>query len=91
MEDKVTALADLFRQTGEAHHQAYIATNGTDADWPIWYADYLYDKLPQHLGVTLNKGSIIYIIMGLDFAQKSEAPGSDWAQYYARTLLMRYL
>jgi hypothetical protein len=29
--------------------------------------------------------------MGLDFAQKSEAPGSDWARYYARTLLMRYL
>jgi len=91
MEEKVNALAELFRQTGQAHHQAYIATDGTDPDWPIWYADYLFDKLPAHLGVKLNKSDIIYLIIGLDHTQKSEAPGADWARYYARTLLLRYL
>lgn len=90
MEDKITALAELFRQTGHAHHQAYLATDGADPDWPIWYADYLHDKLPTYLGVTLTRSDIIYILMSLNYQQKAEAPGSEWARYYARALIQRY-
>lgn len=91
MEDSIAALADLFRQVGKAHHQAYIATNGDDPDWSIWYADFLIDKLPAHLGVKLTKSDIIYALMRLDKELKSEAPGADWSKFYARSLLMRYL
>ena len=90
MEDKIAKLADLFRQAGDAHHQAFIATDGAHPDWAIWYADYLYDKLPVHLGVTLNRSDIIYILMHLSYEQKALAPGSDWARYYARALILRY-
>jgi hypothetical protein len=91
MEDRITGLAELFRQTGKAHHQAFITTNGEDPEWPIWYADYLVDKLPAHLGISLTKSDIVYAVMRLDKEQRSEAPGADWAKYYARSLLMRYL
>lgn len=91
MEEKVTALAELFSQTGHAHHQAYLATNGEDADWPIWYADYLIDKLPACLGIRLSKSNIIFMLMSLDYEQRSHAPGTNWARYYARSLLTRYL
>lgn len=90
METKIAALAELFRQTGHAHHQAYIATDGADEDWPIWYANYLYDKLPAHLGVTLTRSDIVYTLMRLDKELKSEAPGADWAKFYARSLVTRY-
>ena len=36
-------LANLLNETAEDHHKA--ATNGEDAEWPIWYANYLLDKL----------------------------------------------
>jgi len=38
-------LEDLFRETGEAHHQAHIETNGADPEWPLWYAEYLRERL----------------------------------------------
>src|SRR3954471_10797358 len=38
-------LEGLFHEVGEAHHQAYIETDGADPEWPLWYADYLRDKL----------------------------------------------
>ena len=90
MEDKIKALTDLFRQAGAAHHEAFKATNGDDADWPIWYAEYLIDKLPAHLDLKLNKSDLIYALMRLDKEIKSEAPGADWARYYAKSLLNRY-
>ena len=46
MERELTRqLEELFREASEAHHQAYIETDGADPEWPLWYADYLRDKL----------------------------------------------
>ena len=42
--DLTHSLENLFRETGQAHHQAFLSTNGADPDWPIWYAGYLVDK-----------------------------------------------
>jgi hypothetical protein len=90
MDDKIQALAKLFKETGTAHHQAFIEVDGDDPDWAIWYADYLHDKLPAHLGVSLSKSRIIYILMDLEIEHGSKAPGSDWTRYYARALMSRY-
>jgi hypothetical protein len=35
-------LEGLFRDVGEAHHQAYIETDGADPEWPLPY--HLYSK-----------------------------------------------
>ncbi len=29
-------LVELFRETGRAHHSAFMATDGVDPEWPIW-------------------------------------------------------
>jgi hypothetical protein len=34
-------LEKLLRETGRAHHQAFIETNGVDPEWPLRYADNL--------------------------------------------------
>jgi len=31
-------VAELFRDAGTAHHRAFAATHGEDAEWPAWYA-----------------------------------------------------
>jgi hypothetical protein len=90
MEAKLTALADLLRQTGEAHHQAFLSTNGDDDDWAIWYADYLVDKLPQHLGTRLSRSEIVYALKRLDYEIREEKPAEHWSMVYARRLVERY-
>ena len=90
MEEKVTQLAGLFMETGQAHHQAFHETDGADPDWAVWYADYLFEKLPEHLGVQLNKSDIIYLLVHLSYLQAMDAPGAKWPKYYAKYLLQRY-
>jgi hypothetical protein len=34
--DLARQLEDLFHEVGEAHHQAYIETDGVDQEWPLW-------------------------------------------------------
>jgi len=91
MDEQMSKLAQLLVETGHAHHQAFIETDGADPDWAIWYADYLHEKLPDHLGVTLSKSEIIYQLMRLSFEQALDAPGATWSHYYAQFLLERYL
>ena len=34
-ETEVARLAELFKQTGEAHHEAFLDTDGEDPEWPL--------------------------------------------------------
>lgn len=87
LHERVTA---LFREAGEAHHLAYSDTDGADPDWPIWYADYLRDRLAALLNATFTRSELVYLLVTLDRDVKTNAPGADWAAYYARWLLRRY-
>lgn len=85
-------LETLFRQTSQAHHRAFIETDGTDPDWPLWYAEYLMDKLPAMLAnATFTRSELIYLLISADLEQKSTAPGANWALYCADFFMGRYL
>ena len=90
MNEKINALAELFGQAGHAHHQAYIETDGADDDWAIWYADYLVDKLPEHLDATLTRTQIVVLLVELDRLIHVTAPGANWTRFYAKELISRY-
>ncbi len=83
-------LAAVFRETGEAHHQAFIRTDGEDPEWPLWYADYLIGKLPKLLHTSFTKSELVYLLMRLSKEQPREAPGADWKRYYARFFAENY-
>ena len=83
-------LEALFRETGKAHHDAFVEVDGADADWPIWYAGYLVDKIGVLLDAKLTKSDLVYLLMVASKEQPIEAPGSDWARYYARFFAERY-
>ena len=80
----------LFREAGTAHHQAFIGTDGADADWPIWYAEYLRDRLAELLDARFSRSELVYLLVGLDREVQRVAPGANWQTYYARALLERY-
>lgn len=90
MDDVKAALVALLRESGPAHHQAYIETDGDDPDWPIWYAGYLHDRLNTLLGTALTKTQLIVLLVELDQLQRSEDPARPWPEFYAEQILTRY-
>jgi NAD(P)H-hydrate epimerase len=88
---KQEEVAALFREAGEAHHAAYIETDGADPDWPIWYAEYLQPRLSALLGATFTKSELVYLLISLDRDVQRQAPGANWHSYYAKALVSRYL
>jgi hypothetical protein len=85
--DLARQLEELFRETGEAHHQAYIETDGADPEWPLWYADYLRERLGPLLDANFTQSELVYLLIWISNEQPLRAPGANWARYYARKLL----
>ncbi len=83
-------LADLFRETGSAHHQAFIETDGADPEWPLWYADHTVEKLHELLNAEFTKSELVYLIVMAENERTLRAPGAPWPQYYARFFVDRY-
>ena len=89
--DIVDEIASLLVETGKAHHQAFIETDGADPEWPLWYAEYLHDKLPPLLDASLTKAEIVHLLLDLEMHRQGLAPGAKWAPYFARVMVGRYL
>jgi NAD(P)H-hydrate epimerase len=90
MEENIEALVNLFKEAGQAHHQAFIETNGADTEWPLWYAGYLQEKIAPLLGHDLTKSELVYQLVHLDKLQRAEAPDEAWPLFYARYLAEHY-
>jgi glutaredoxin len=89
MSDEVTVerLAALFRQTGEAHHEAFAETDGEDPEWPIWYAQYLQDRLMPFLAAPLTRSRLVFCLVETDDEHRATDPDAPWPGYYARRVL----
>lgn len=88
--DSAQKLAMLFQETGGAHHKAFHETDGADPEWPLWYADYLQDKLGKLLNADLTKSEIVYLLLSLEKQRTEKAPEAKWPSYYAKVLLKHY-
>jgi NAD(P)H-hydrate epimerase len=77
-------LAALLVETGDHHHQAYAASDGTDPDWALWYAPYVQTKLWDRLGRLLTRSEVVYLLVGADLAVRDGSDAAGWAKAYAR-------
>jgi hypothetical protein len=57
-------------------------------DWPLWYADYLLDKMRQMLKAKFTKSELIYLLVS---AEKMNGVIAYWPRFYARFIISRYL
>ncbi len=90
MEDELRdGISDLLKRTGHAHHEAFLATDGADPDWPIWYADYARDPLAEEFGLEFTKSQLIYCLMNAEIEHQARSPDSPWPPFYADELLNR--
>lgn len=90
MSDVNQQLIDLFQQTAQAHHNAFGDTDGFDPDWPLWYANFLFDKLPPALKTNMTQSELVYLLVHLSKTQPEETPDVDWQQFYADYLVKHY-
>ncbi len=86
----VRRLAELFREAGKAHHQAFSQTNGEDPEWPLWYADYLQDRIGAIAGRAFTRSELVYFLVRADKEHSQRAPRADWPAYYATLLVQLY-
>jgi NAD(P)H-hydrate epimerase len=87
----IDELANLLNETAEAHHKAFAATEGEEPDWPIWYADYLLDKMRQMLNAKFTKSELIYLLVSAEKKNGVVAPGAYWPRFYANFIISRYM
>jgi hypothetical protein len=87
--DRLRNLADLLRETRAAHHRAFLSTNGDDPEWPLWYAEYLKERLEQHFGISRTKSEIVYLLLSAEKEHARRDPGADWPIFYAGFLVSR--
>lgn len=83
-EEQLNDLTGLFRETGIAHHKAFIETDGFDTEWPIWYSDFLHEKMMDLLDVEFTRSELIYLLVAADMDHSEEAPEADWPMYYSK-------
>lgn len=82
-EETVKDLTELFRETGPAHHKAFIETDGFDLEWPLWYADFMLERVMDMLDVEITKAELIFLLVGADLEHRDEAPDADWPPFYS--------
>ncbi len=86
-EQQIAELAELLRQTGRAHHQAYAATDGEDEDWAIWYAGHLHDRLVPLLAAPIERSRIVCCLMAIADEHETSDPDAPWPEFYAARIL----
>jgi len=86
-EHQTEELAVLLKQTGEAHDEAFAATDGEDPDWAIWYAEYLHDRLLPFLAAPITRSRIVFCLVAIAEEHETADPNAPWTGFYAARIL----
>ena len=93
MDSKLGLVSDLLHQAAETHHVVYAITDGNDADWASWYADWLVhlSSLSDALGMSPVRSELTYLLVGLDKDYTRDKPADRWEDFYAARLLQHFV
>lgn len=86
-ESRLEQLTRLFRETGEAHHQAFLDTDGDDPEWALWYAEHLHERLAPFLAAPITRSRLVFCLIGADDEHRATESELPWAEYYARRFI----
>jgi hypothetical protein len=91
MNESVKALSALLHQAAETHHQVFAISDGDDADWATWYADWLVNlsRLPDLVGTKPPRSAVTYQLVSLDKEYAEAGSSEAWEDFYAARLMQR--
>ena len=89
MDERSARVAEVLHDAAETHHIVYKITDGTDADWATWYADWLLrlSPLPELLGAAPVRSELVYWLVRCDKEHSAGGIDAPWEEYYAGVLL----
>lgn len=87
----VDELTVFFAQAGKAHREVFVDAGGTDPEWPLWYAEFLVERINTALDTSMTKSELCYLLVSADRERQTVAPGSEWHCYFARFFADRYV
>jgi hypothetical protein len=92
VDEPVDGVGKLLHEAAETHHQVYRISDGADADWATWYADWLtrLSELPDLLGRRPVRSELTYLLVALDQEHATDAPDQPWEQFYAERLVRHF-
>jgi hypothetical protein len=80
-------LAELLQQTGDAHHGAYQATDGTDPEWASWYAGHLQALVGERLARPATRSEVAFWLVKSQQLQEATESMEPWPHFYANLIL----
>lgn len=85
----VHELARVIAATARAHHAAFVASDGHDPDWAIWYAGHLQALAWDRFERFVSRAELVYGLLAAERAYKAadEASRGAWPDFYARHIL----
>lgn len=83
MSDPVVAIERLLVDAGQAHHEAFIDTDGADPEWPLWYATYLVERLRGASNFKGTRSELVYWLVRLDREYEEADSSIPWSRFYA--------
>ena len=85
-------IAELLHEVAETHHVVYRITDGEDADWASWYADWLIrlSELPEIVGRRPVRSDLVHLLVDLDRQYTRDSPPEPWESWYAGRLLQHF-
>jgi hypothetical protein len=91
-DDRPGRLSGLLHEAAETHHVVYRITDGTDADWATWYADWLLrlSELPDVLGSSPARSHLTTALVELDRRYRAQHSDERWEDFYARELVREF-
>lgn len=87
--DSTESVRKLLHEAAETHHTVYRITNGEDADWASWYADWLVrlSELPELLSTPLVRSELTHQLVALDREYSAATQDQPWELYYAARIV----
>jgi hypothetical protein len=89
-EELVEAVAQLLTETSDAHHEAFHEHDGDDPEWPLWYAEYLLDRLEPLLDADLTRSELVYALVRAERERRGDSSSERWPEYYGGWLVDHY-
>ena len=82
----------LLHEVAETHHRVYRITDGEDADWASWYADWLIklSEFPTLVGAAPVRSEVVYLLVKLDRDYTASGTTEPWEAYYAPRMLAHF-
>lgn len=80
-------LAAVLERTGRRHHQAFIESDGADAEWASWYAASLQTEVWDGFGRLPTRSELVHLLIAAERRHGADAPDEPWPAYYADYIL----